>query len=325
MLQGHSKARDNVMFRLYYRFPIFCQHLALIVGIVLSGYSFINLLLSVSNPFKQIVVYYNALILASKIVALKLDGVKNIPHLKKKVCWCAVYMFFFLHHLIEYFHPPLQSELKMKRENSLYLLGVVDGAMLLVLSVAASFYRPYEDQLYRPPAEYTSDLIEYVSFAYVNELMELGRKFQSLKLDQVPNLSDGDSSKVLSGQFNTILQLLTHTSSRGDSSSCSGAASIKLGSNHESLIKGHYLAKELFLLVWKEWIHQALFQLIDSLSVFIAPLTLHTILIYVKYQGNEQCIEENLVCISITTAVALLFFAPFVRSIGEGGHYLRGR
>ncbi len=318
--QAHSAVLDNDLFRLYYRFPTFCQQLALILGIVLSVCTFILLLSSVSNPFSQIVVYYEVLMIVSKIVALRLDGVANIPHLKKKVCWGVVYFLFFIHHVIEYFEPPLQSELKnMKSENSLYLLGVVDSVMLLVLSVVSSLYRPYKDQVFRPPAEYTCDLIEYVSFAYNNELIELGRKLKSLKLDHVPSLSDGDSSKVLSGQFNTILQSLPDSSKQD------------IEGNNERTGRGAYqdhskpLASMIFFLIWKEWLQQAFFVLIASASTFISPLALETMLLYVKYQGKEQYIKESVLKVSVSASVGLLFLAPFFKSIGDGGSYVRGR
>jgi hypothetical protein len=204
--------------------------------------------------------------------------------------------------------------------------------MLLVLSVVSSLYRPYKDQVFRPPAEYTCDLIEYVSFAYNNELIELGRKLKSLKLDHVPSLSDGDSSKVLSGQFNTILQSLPDSSKEvgysslsgpiADDSSISGDENTPSGNNVAGM---NLLARSLFLLIWKEWLQQSFFQLIGSLSMFLSPLALETMLLYVKYQGNEQYIKESFLHIPITTAVALLFLAPFFKSIGDGGNYVRGR
>lgn len=59
--------------------------------------------------------------------------------------------------------------------------------------------------------------------------------------------------------------------------------------------------------------------------MFLSPLALETILIYVKYQGSEQCIKESLLQLPITTAVALLFLGPFIKSIADGGNYVRGR
>ncbi len=321
LLQGQvdSDVRDNGVFRLYYRFPTFCQQLTLILGIVLSVCTFILLFSSVSNPFNQIVVYYEVLIIVSKIVALRLDGVANIPHVKKKLCWSVVYFLFFIHHMIEYFEPPLESALRMKSESRLYLLGVVDSVMLLVFSVVSSLYRPYKDQVFRPPAEYTCDLIEYVSFAYNNELIKLGRKLKSLKLDLVPSLSDGDSSKVLSDQFNTILQSLP------DSSKQENVWNDEVNDDGAFQAQPKRLTRGLFFLIWKEWLQQAFFVLIASVSTFISPLALETILLYVKYQGREQYIKESVLQVSVSTSVGLLFLAPFFKSIGDGGNYVRGR
>ncbi len=161
----------------------------------------------------------------------------------------------------------------------------------------------------------------YISYYPATLLIELGRKLKSLKLDHVPSLSDGDSSKVLSGQFNAILQVM----SEGGSSLSSRYAAKNSDANQRSLMNRHSLMRKLFLLIWKDWAQQAFFQLIESLSMFLSPLALNTILLYVKYQGNEQYMQESFVSISIITAVAFQFLAPFLRSIGGCGNYLRGR
>lgn len=317
---------SNDMYVLYYRFPSFLQQLCLLCLIVLSFLQLILLLAYISTPLTQLIVYYEFFVLTSMFIALRQDGIENIPSLSRKLWWFTVYGFFFIHSGLNYVD---QSSIDLHDYNKLYLVSLVSSGMLLFFSLFRCVYCPFKYQHFPPPVEYTSGLIEYVSFAYNNDLIRLGRLFKSLKLDQVPTLSDADSSKVLSDQLNSILRSLPSVEAppppERSAESIEEGKEDKQSNERNTKKESTLLRRSLFLLIWKEWSQQAFFQLIGSVSMFLSPLALETMLLYVKYQGKPQYIEESYLKISIYSAVFLLFLAPFFKSIGDGGNYVRGR
>jgi ABC-type multidrug transport system fused ATPase/permease subunit len=128
-------------------------------------------------------------------------------------------------------------------------------------------------------------------------LVKVAVQKESVEYDDIPGLSDGDSAFILSDRFNLV--------SRADLTMT--------------------LTEKLFALIRSEWLTQAFFQFMGSVSGFIAPLALEKILIYVRYSGGEQYHQEGFLKINIWVAVLMIFMGPVCKSIGDGQNYVRGR
>lgn len=82
----------------------------------------------------------------------------------------------------------------------------------LFFSVAAAVDNKYIVLENPPTKEYTAELLSYITFSYINkDLINLALSKESLELEDVPNLIDGDScSSVHKVDYCTLISILIH-------------------------------------------------------------------------------------------------------------------
>jgi ABC-type multidrug transport system fused ATPase/permease subunit len=176
-----------------------------------------------------------------------------------------------------------------------FLLGVV-------FEVYAARVVPVR-QVHPPTAEFKANLLSYVTFSYLNDLIQLAMREESLENTHVPAFSDGDCCELMfnRGQFADLgpVELISKT-----------------------------LLKKLYSLISVDFHRQGFFQFISSSSTFLGPLALQRILLYMSSANGTdggQSKSMPLFPFSANFAVAVLFIAPIARCFSDGQNYIRGR
>jgi ABC-type multidrug transport system fused ATPase/permease subunit len=165
-----------------------------------------------------------------------------------------------------------------------------------------------------PTTEYTCGLYAYTTFSYLNELVAVAMKKESLELEDVPHLSDADTC------------------------ACVHAAVA------DPALAGTSLAYRLFHLVRGELYEQTLFQVAGSVLGFLSPLALRAILLEVNTAGANGGGSDGagtpsasdaadaadskglgILALNVNVAIAVLFFSPILGSLANGMNYQRGR
>ena len=81
----------------------------------------------------------------------------------------------------------------------------------------------------------------------------------------------------------------------------------------------------LYLLIRWEWYAQGFFQFLGSTATYITPLALERILLHIANGGSDDDDVKQLIPISVTLAVLMLFLGPLVSGVSDGQNYVRGR
>jgi hypothetical protein len=271
--------------RLYRRLPTWLKQAAAFFATIWIIFS----LMFNGNQLSTLDYYSKLILIAASLLCIHCDGLQCLPHDNLRRMWIPVHLLLFIYSLFDLlsnFHSLVQ------------LLVLVGYSVSTALAGFNAFIVCYEDQSGEPSVEYQTDLRNYLSFSYMNSILfQPALQKGVLKYEDMPPLSDVDASFMVSKQFEQIKK------------------------KHPS----YSLFQTLFQLVKKEWITEGFFQFIASNSIFISPLALEKILIYIKYQGGPQYEHEGLLPVKIWVAVLLLFIGPCLKSIGDGQNYVRGR
>lgn len=173
-------------------------------------------------------------------------------------------------------------------------------AIFSALSITLS-----EVSLRRPaPLEFSVNLLEYVTFSFLNPLVDIGREKESLEVKDIPTMIDDDCSESV---FENI---------------CAHLVIIGPRSN---------LARKLFALIKTDVISQGVFQLVTTIASYSTPLAVQSILLYTSSLTDpddstspSQSARKSF-ALHPAIAAALLFIGPLVKAICFGQNYLRGR
>ena len=143
------------------------------------------------------------------VVVLFCDSSKKISsqNWRSKSLWIPVY-FMNAAFLVAYMlmgWSSITNKLRMAAAAALSLGG-------LFFSVAAAVDNKYMVLENPPTKEYTAELLSYITFSYINkDLIDLALSKESLELEDVPNLIDGDScSSVHKVDYCILTPLLLH-------------------------------------------------------------------------------------------------------------------
>lgn len=163
----------------------------------------------------------------------------------------------------------------------------ITSSAALVFALLYSFYNPDLAQYNPPTDEYTSTLLSYLSFSYLNTLLiQPGLRKDALDLSDVPNFVDDDSAEVVNKKIAYLMR-----------------KRLNVGSNVNIFSKGVFSSKaflsSIFEVVWYEWLGQGFFQLIGSVALYMAPLALQRILLRVSSNGTDDD-EGKCKCLYIT-------------------------
>jgi hypothetical protein len=171
------------------------------------------------------------------------------------------------------------------------------------------------EQRHTPPAELTCSLLSYITFSYITKpLIALGKSKSSLETDDVPTLSDADSSDTIFEKLPS--PLLNYAFAYQNS-----------------------IAYEIFRVLYVDILKQGIFQLVGSSLCFIPPLALQKILQYISSDdiiNDSSNTTDNTAAtptvgysifpdVGIYELVGILFGALLIRSICDNQNYVRGR
>eukprot|EP01031_Cornospumella_fuschlensis_P034552 gene34552-41835_t len=150
-----------------------------------------------------------------------------------------------------------------------------------------------------PSQEYTSSLLSYISFFYINRLLiSPNLKKDAMEFEDVPRLHEDDSTESSYSTFQNILH------------------------QQHSL----NLATALFKLIWPVWSEQAFFQWVSCTSNFISPLALEKVMIFVHCDGDISCYNSRgFLAVPPYIAAFMLLLGPLIKCASEGQNYVRGR
>ncbi len=220
---------------------------------------------------------------------LYMDSVANLPYMKRKLMWVVPYIVVCVYSGIQYVAWPewLTFILLMCS-----LLALAFALLCAALDLKAMQINP-------PNAEYSCELLSYVTFSYLNEtLIKVARLKKVLQFEDVPKFVDADSSEQIWDRFRLIL------------------------SSYKNQIS---LPFSLLKLVQCEWATSGVFQFIASWSLYGAPLALERILLHISHRGRDDDEVRAVFPVSIQLAVVILFAGPIIKSVGDSQNYMRGR
>lgn len=272
-------------YRLYRRLPTWLKQIAMFFGTI---WIIVGTIFQRSQ-LSTIDYYSKLIIVVAALVCLHFDGLQSLPHESLRRMWIPTHILCFLYALFD---------LLRNFSSFTQLLVLVGFSVSTGLAGFNGFIVCSEDQFGEPSIEYSTDLRNYLSFSYMNSLL-----FQpvlqkgSLEYEDLPPLTDVDCSFMVSKQFEQV----------------------------KARNPQFTLFKTLFAVMKREWITQGFFQFVASNAIFISPLALEKILIFIKYQGKAQYVDEGLLPVNVWLAVVLLFIGPCCKSIGDGQNYVRGR
>lgn len=183
----------------------------------------------------------------------------------------------------------------MMDPNNLFKSATFISAMIVnTISIIRSLFT-FEERHTRPPThEYTSNLLLYTSFSFLNApIMNPALRKGSLDPSDIPDLTDYDSSEYLWDTF------------------CSRRR------------KESSLLINILSVVYPSILYQGIFALFSSLLIFVAPLALECILWHTsKERGGEYL---GYLLFSVEVALILLLIGPPVAAITANMNYNHGR
>ena len=125
-------------------------------------------------------------------IALFCDSSKKVSseNWKMRFLWVPTYTINTL-----YFITYLIQKYQYNSYNSLYLYSAVIFALFgMIFSILAVIHRKPIILNNPPTKEFTAGLFSYITFSYINkDLIDVGMSKESLELEDVPNLIDGDT------------------------------------------------------------------------------------------------------------------------------------
>lgn len=190
-----------------------------------------------------------------------------------------------------------------------YICLLVSYACMVLRLTMPSLSEPIL-QNHPPPQEYiVRSLFDYIAFSYINkDLIDVIMSKESLDIDDVPGLSDDDSSSDLYNQMK------------------------RLERNNKTIV-----GNELMMCIIKSLSYDFyivfILQFASVFSGYVIPISLHVVLAYVSSIGGQSSTSNDVSVNSVNAlfdfnvhvAVFYLFFVPFIRSIMDGQNYVRGR
>lgn len=270
---------------------LWSKQLSLALTIVLGG---VDLFSHIHQSTTFEIVSFAMYILSAMLI-LYFDGIGNLTRKKMRWLWSPLYLILFIEAAFSYI---------AQMSSWLAFGALVSTSILFSLQMVYAIMRPGEKkQVNEPTIEFTSGLLEYLSFSYINSTL-IKPALQKISLnfhDDVPSLVDADSAAHIAVKF----QLLN------------GRSSLNMEASDTPLIT------MLFRLVEREWWVQAMFQLISSISLCAVPLAVERILLHIGNDGSDDDDVRQKIPITIRMALLLIFLGPMVKSVGDGQNFVR--
>ena len=216
----------------------------------------------------------------STLMAIIFDNY-HISESKLKVrCWLALYFLLFIYTL-SYLQKTWYS-----------ILSCICSISICVLSILRSVY-PFQEYHQNPPnAEYTCNLLSYISFTFLNEiLVQPAVQSKQLEMENIPNLCDFDTCAYVWNRY------------------------------HQHYQSKASLSWNIFRVVAIQWCIQGFFAFIYSLLIFVPPLALQKLLFYL----SEEQLGLSYMSYRIPLLLLLLIICPLFASISENLHNNYGR
>ena len=176
----------------------------------------------------------------------------------------------------------------------------IGNCLLSMLIILAWYLRSqgkyFEETLSNPlTSEYTSNILSYVSFSYLNStIFATAIKNGALEASEVPELSDFDSTEYLWRQYQKHRR-----------------AEVSLFWN-------------VLRVVRREWCMQGLFAVCGALGEFISPVALSGVLWHLSHEDGAEG-TPPLVPLSLSVAVAMVGAGPFIAAFFDNINYAHGR
>lgn len=230
-------------------------------------------------------VAWNIVLPISVLVAVILDN-RNIAESAIKVrCWLFLYSLVLFYAL---------KELLMDTSNPLKILSFINALVVVALSIIRSLFT-FEERHSRPPTdEYTSNLLIYTTFSFLNiPIMYPAFRKGSLDTSDIPDLTDYDSSEYLWDCF------------------------CRRRRKESSLLVN------VLRVVYSSYLSQGLYAFFSSVLLFIAPLALERILWHISKEGGGESLSY--LPFSVECALVLLMAGPMLSGIADNLNYNHGR
>jgi hypothetical protein len=288
-----STKSSNETLKLYFRKATWFKQIGCFIILIINIYDMVLYKITHSEAS-------STLLLAKIVITLCLLAclcIDSHPATSYPLAWCFVYGILSFYEAFTYI---MEAEY-------VHFGGFLVSILPLVLTLIGE--SRYEVQHYRPTAEYTCTILDFFSFSYLNGiLIQPALKKGSLTMEEVPGFCDKDMADINCHKINKILN-----SAQSSVDAATGKPKLKL-------------VWHLWCLVWEEWFQQGSFQWLASSAVFLSPLSLEKLLIYVKYQGSSEYLDKGfLKHVNIWVIVFLIYLAAVLKSIGDGQNYSRGR
>lgn len=283
-------------YKLYSRKLLWIRQILSAVLIVATIYYSIGRFLDFNYSFDYICdcVGYAFLVL-SLFFSICIDGEVNLESKYRKGLWLIFYVLVTVLYGLIYCLSGFVGN----------LVNLLIASTLSIVATICYFVDRYHLQIKRPTAEYTSNLLSYISFNYLTSILIVpSMKKESLEFTDVPSLSDKDSAEILWGKLTMFLN------------------------KHLATIR---LASTLLTLVRNEALEMSAFQFLSFSSSYIAPLALQNVLNYVSSYSNGNPDSKGystagaVIPMNIWLATGLLFLGPVLKSVGDGQTFVRGR
>ncbi len=154
-------------------------------------------------------------------------------------------------------------------------------------------------QVNSPPVEYTTGFLSYVTFSFINDLLNLGETKESLQAEDVPFFADQDTCE-------SIYSLMDYASLARDPS---------------------LLGRRLVCGVWFQVITQNACAFVSCIFSLAAPLSLQSILIYIAHMELSDADDDEVLVtwLNPITAVLLLCGGVGLKTITDGQNFMIGR
>eukprot|EP00981_Chlorochromonas_danica_P010301 scaffold3105_cov344-Ochromonas_danica.AAC.1 len=302
---GDGQQQRPGRFKVYSRTWMWTLHLVL----ALSLYLHLVLIVSTKNSLEDKTVILLHVLTLSLLIYL--DGVHLVGQSLQKR-FLALYLSLVLLGGLDLLLQPL-SALPLL----LFLLSLASS----ILSFLVCYCNPYKLQSREPTAEATANLWPYVSFSYLHAiLIHPGMAKKSLEYEDIPGLCDDDSAEVIAERFEKIL--LRHHDQQQQTS----AGHRREEGDEKDEPKAMKLADCVYCMVKPLCYRRAIWQFLCSLSLFLAPLALEKIVIFVNCHGDQAVYEsEGFLSVDIRVAVFLFFLGPAVQTVCLGQSFFMGR
>ena len=223
----------------------------------------------------------------SLLIALFCDGSKVFRSTSYHYPWLVLYGLIFLSCI----HTACLEQATWLT----YLNCVLSGITVYSWYLRSKYKVFHEKHSNQPSSEYTSNILSYVFFSYLNSnIFPIALERGVLEAPDVPFLSDFDSTDYLWRRYQRCR--------RSDFS----------------------LLWNLFLVVRREWCIQGLFAFFGAMGEFIAPIALGGVLWHISHDsGAEE--RPALIPLDMPIAVILVGAGPFFAAFFDNINYAHGR